>query len=278
MSRQRRKRPAHYGKFVAYFRVSTDRQGKSGLGLEAQRKSVLDFLDGGRWSLVAEFTEVESGKRSDRPQLAKALDACRRQKAKLVIAKLDRLSRNLAFIATLMESGVEFVAVDNPHANKLTVHILAAVAQHEREMISERTKAALKAARARGTRLGNPRLDEAAKRGTAALKADARRFAANVPPIIREIEKAGAASRNAIAAKLNKKITGLPAFTTLKGGAYFFLPARPARIHRRTTRRDHERGQPLARANRARFLRRMLWPRSASRFGSVRSRGRGYRH
>ena len=189
--------PAHYGKFVAYFRVSTDRQGKSGLGLEAQRKSVLDFLDGGRWSLVAEFTEVESGKRSDRPQLAKALDACRRQKAKLVIAKLDRLSRNLAFIATLMESGVEFVAVDNPHANKLTVHILAAVAQHEREMISERTKAALKAARARGTRLGNPRLDEAAKRGTAALKANARRFAANVLPIIREIEKAGAASLNA---------------------------------------------------------------------------------
>jgi len=137
--------------------------------------------------------------------LAKALDACRRQKAKLVIAKLDRLSRNLAFIATLMESGVEFVAVDNPHANKLTVHILAAVAQHEREMISERTKAALKAARARGTRLGNPRLDEAAKRGTAALKANARRFAANVLPIIREIEKAGAASLNAIAAKLNER-------------------------------------------------------------------------
>ena len=109
--------------------------------------------------------------------MAKALDACRRQKAKLVIAKLDRLSRNLAFIATLMESGVEFVAVDNPHATKLTVHILAAVAQHEREMISERTKAALQAARARGTRLGNPRLDEAAKRGTAALKANARRQA-----------------------------------------------------------------------------------------------------
>ena len=96
------------------------------------------------------------------------------------------------------------MAVDNPHANKLTVHILAAVAQHEREMISERTKAALKAARARGTRLGNPRLDEAAKRGTAALKANARRFAANVLPIIREIEKAGAASLNAIAAKTQR--------------------------------------------------------------------------
>ena len=113
--------PAHHGKFVAYFRVSTDRQGKSGLGLDAQRKSVLDYLDGGRWSLVAEFTEIESGKRNDRPELEKALATCKKQKAKLVIAKLDRLSRNLAFIATLMDSGVEFVAVDNPHANKLTV-------------------------------------------------------------------------------------------------------------------------------------------------------------
>ena len=128
--------PPHQGKFVAYFRVSTDKQGKSGLGLEAQQKSVLDYLDGGRWSLVAEFTEIESGKRNDRPELEKALAACKKQKAKLVIAKLDRLSRNLAFIAALMDSGVEFVAVDNPHANKLTVHILAAVAQHEREIIS----------------------------------------------------------------------------------------------------------------------------------------------
>src|SRR6516162_6140525 len=103
---------AHYGKFVAYFRVSTDKQGKSGLGLEAQRQAVLQFLDGGQWSLVGEFTEIESGKRNERE---KALAACKRYKAKLVIAKLDRLSRNLAFIATLMDSGVEFVAVDNPH-------------------------------------------------------------------------------------------------------------------------------------------------------------------
>lgn len=147
---------AHYGKFVAYFRVSTDRQGKSGLGLEAQRQAVTDYLNGGRWAFVGEFTEIESGKRNDRPQLAAALAACKKLKAKLVIAKLDRLGRNLAFIATLMESGVEFVAVDNPHANKLTVHILAAVAQHEREMISERTKAALAAAKRRGKRLGNP--------------------------------------------------------------------------------------------------------------------------
>src|SRR5271165_4993500 len=143
--------PAHYGKFVAYFRVSTDRQGKSGLGLEAQRESVLRYLDGGRWTLIAEFTEIESGKRNDRPELEKALAACKKQKAKLVIAKLDRLSRNLAFIATLMDSGVEFIAVDNPHANKLTIHILAAVAEHEREMISARTSAALKAAKAPGT-------------------------------------------------------------------------------------------------------------------------------
>jgi DNA invertase Pin-like site-specific DNA recombinase len=112
--------PAHYGKFVAYFRISTDRQGKSGLGLEAQRKSVLDFLDGGRWSLVAEFTEVESGKRSDRPQLAKALGACRRQKAKLVIAKRDRLSRNLAFIATLMEFVISIDCPASGHTQELS--------------------------------------------------------------------------------------------------------------------------------------------------------------
>jgi DNA invertase Pin-like site-specific DNA recombinase len=195
----------HYGKFIAYFRVSTDRQGKSGLGLRAQRETVMNYLNSGRWTLVGEFTEVESGKLADRPELEKALAACKKQKAKLVIAKLDRLSRNLAFIATLMESGVEFVAVDNPHANKLTVHILAAVAQHEREMISERTKAALAAAKKRGQVLGNPNLTEAAKLGTAAVKRNARRFAANIRPIIDEIMRAGATSHNAIAAKLNER-------------------------------------------------------------------------
>jgi DNA invertase Pin-like site-specific DNA recombinase len=141
-------------RFVAYYRVSTDRQGRSGLGLEAQQKAVRDYLDGGAWEIVADFVEVESGKRSDRPELARALDACRKHKGRLVI--MDRLSRNLAFIATLMDSGVEFLAVDNPHANKLTIHILAAVAEHEREAISERTKAALAAAEARGTKLGTP--------------------------------------------------------------------------------------------------------------------------
>jgi DNA invertase Pin-like site-specific DNA recombinase len=148
--------PAKARRFVAYYRVSTDRQGKSGLGLDAQRKAVLDYLNGGSWELVAEHTEIESGKNNERPALAKAIEACRRHRATLVIARLDRLSRNAAFIAALMDSGVAFVAVDNPHANKLTVHILAAVAEHEREIISERTKAALAAAKARGKRLGNP--------------------------------------------------------------------------------------------------------------------------
>src|SRR3981081_1569158 len=107
-------------------------------------------MNGGAGELCAEHVEVESGKNADRPELAKALAACRKHKARLVIAKLDRLSRNLAFIAALMEAGVEFVAVDNPHANKLTVHILAAVAQHERELIAQRSRDALQSAKARG--------------------------------------------------------------------------------------------------------------------------------
>ena len=191
-------------RFVAYYRVSTERQGRSGLGLDAQQAAVAGFINGDA-VLNASFIEVESGKRSDRPELARAFEACRRHKAKLVIAKLDRLSRNLAFIATLMESGVEFVAVDNPHANKLTVHILAAVAQHEREMISQRTKDALAAAKRRGVRLGNPRLAMAAGQGTAATKAAARQFAANVLPVIRDIQAGGAKSNAAIAAKLNER-------------------------------------------------------------------------
>ena len=135
--------------FVAYYRVSTDRQGRSGLGLEAQRAAIRGYL--GQATPSAEFTEIETGKRNDRPELERALALCRKRKAKLVIAKLDRLSRNLAFIAALMDSGVEFVAVDNPHATRLTLHILAAVAEHAREMIAERTKAALQAAKARSS-------------------------------------------------------------------------------------------------------------------------------
>jgi len=193
---------AHRGKFIAYFRVSTDRQGKSGLGLEAQRESVLAYLNGGSWTMVAEFTEIESGKHADRPQLAAALAACKKQKARLVIAKLDRLSRNLAFIAALMDSGVEFVAADNPHANKLTIHILAAVAQHEREAVSQRTKDALAAAKAQGVKLGNPRLAESVAEANAARVEAADRFAANVLPIIREIQASGVSSLRGVAKAL----------------------------------------------------------------------------
>ena len=185
---------AHFGRFVAYYRVSTDKQGESGLGLDAQRQAVMNYLNGGPWKLVAEHTEVESGKRNARPELQKALAACRRHKAKLCIAKLDRLSRNLAFIATLMDSGVEFVATDNPHANKLTIHILAAVAEHEREAISERTKAALAAAKARGKKLGGPRL-AAARRASIKARSDAAdAFAANVRPSPRKSRPAESAA------------------------------------------------------------------------------------
>jgi DNA invertase Pin-like site-specific DNA recombinase len=208
-------------RFVAYYRVSTDRQGRSGLGLEAQQKAVRDYLDGGAWEIVAEFVEIESGKRADRPELARALDACRKHKARLVIAKLDRLSRNLAFIATLMDSGVEFVAVDNPHANKLTIHILAAVAEHEREMISERTKAALAAAKARGKKLGTPDPAGAVARMSVALRAQTARFAANVLPIIREVQAAGHTSANAIAGQLNARKVA-----TARGGRWTHVQVR----------------------------------------------------
>ena len=206
---------AHFGRFVAYYRVSTDKQGESGLGLDAQRQAVMNYLNGGPWKLVAEHTEVESGKRNARPELQKALAACRRHKAKLCIAKLDRLSRNLAFIATLMDSGVEFVATDNPHANKLTIHILAAVAEHEREAISERTKAALAAAKARGKKLGGPRL-AAARRASIKARSDAAdAFAANVRPIIKEIQASGVSSLRGVARALTAR--GVP---TARGGSW----------------------------------------------------------
>jgi DNA invertase Pin-like site-specific DNA recombinase len=142
------------GKFVSYLRVSTQQQGRSGLGLEAQKESVAGFLNGGRWKLVEEVVEVESGKRSDRPQLARALSLCRVHRATLLVANLDRLARNVAFISSLMEAGIAFQAVDLPNANNLTVHIMAAMAEYEAKAISERTKVALAAAKARGTKLG----------------------------------------------------------------------------------------------------------------------------
>lgn len=142
--------------FVTYLRVSTVRQGQSGLGLEAQRAAVQAHAAAAGHIIVAEYVEVESGKRADRPQLTAALAACRLHRGTLVIAKLDRLARNVHFISGLMESGVDFVACDMPHANRLTLHLMAAMAEHEAAAISERTKAALAAAKARGVRLGNP--------------------------------------------------------------------------------------------------------------------------
>lgn len=148
-------------KYIAYYRVSTDKQGVKGLGMDAQRDTVSRFMVG-KGDLVAEFVEVESGRKENRPQLNAAIAECRRLRATLVIAKLDRLARNVHFISGLMNSDIEFVAVDMPTANRLTIHILAAVAEHEREMISQRTKAALAAAKIRGIKLGNPRAAQAA--------------------------------------------------------------------------------------------------------------------
>lgn len=142
------------GKFVAYYRVSTAKQGQSGLGLEAQKAAVEAYLNGGKWKLVGDFVEVESGKRKNRPQLQAALAFCKKQKATLVIAKIDRLARDVHFISGLLKSSTEVVAADMPSANRLTLHILAAVAEGEAEMISARTKAALASAKARGVILG----------------------------------------------------------------------------------------------------------------------------
>jgi DNA invertase Pin-like site-specific DNA recombinase len=201
---------AHTGKFVAYYRMSTQRQGRSGLGLDAQQTAVRAYLNGGDWRLVGEVTEVESGKRSDRPKLAEALKLCRLHGATLIIAKLDRLARNVAFISNLMESGVEFSAVDFPQANRLTVHILAAVAEHEAKVISERTKAALAAARRRGVQLGgynkNPHITAKARK--AGQEANARKAAArawDIAPMIAELQANGATSLRAIAAGLNQR-------------------------------------------------------------------------
>jgi DNA invertase Pin-like site-specific DNA recombinase len=190
--------------FVAYYRVSTDRQGRSGLGLDAQREAVRHYLASLGGTLIAEHIEVESGKRNDRPELAKALAICRKRKgAKLVIAKLDRLSRNVAFIATMMDSNVEFIACDNPHATRLTLHILAAVAEHEREMISIRTKSALAAAKARGKALGRYGAETLAP----AYRAAAVARAEELRPILAEL--AGKSTR-AIAAELTARGIATP--------------------------------------------------------------------
>ena len=199
-------------KFVAYERVSTARQGRSGLGLEAQRKAIDDFTARRGATLVGRFTEVESGRKTDRPQLAEALTLSRLTGSTLVIAKLDRLSRNAAFLLTLRDSGVRFLAVDMPEANDLTVGIMALVAQQEREAISRRTKEALAAAKARGVKLGNPNgaaaLRRAGKGGAAlraAVTANADEFAAGLAPAIKAIQADGHTSLRAIADEMNRR-------------------------------------------------------------------------
>ena len=194
------------GRFISYLRVSTDKQGRSGLGVEAQRQAVEDFLNGGSWKLLDEFVEVESGKRSDRPELTKALAACRKRKATLVIARLDRLGRNVHFISGLMQSGVPFLVCDRPNAKPFELHIYAALAEEETRAISARTKAALAEARKRGVRLGNQKnLDEAARLGTAANRQRARQWADNIMPVIAQIQAAGITTLEGIARELNAR-------------------------------------------------------------------------
>jgi len=205
------------GRFVSYYRVSTERQGKSGLGLDAQKKAVSDYLNGGAWSLVGEFTDIESGKNNDRPGLAAAIERAKLTGATLVIAKLDRLSRNAGFLMNLRDAGVEFVAVDLPNANRLTVGIMALVAEQEREAISSRTKAALSAAKARGSKLGGFRAGAKPDpvKGLVGIKSKADGFALRVMPVVREIQAGGVVSLNGVAGELTKR-----GIKTARGGAW----------------------------------------------------------
>lgn len=205
-------------RFIAYYRVSTDRQGRSGLGLDAQRESVSQFLAGRHATVISEYVEIESGGRSDRPKLRDALDACQREKATLLIAKLDRLARSVAFISALMEAKTNFIAVDMPHASRLVLHVMAAFAEHEREMIRERTKAALAAAKARGVQLGANGVMLAARH-----KASATAYAMQVQGAVVSAVGSGARTTREIADHLNA--AGVP---SRQGGRWH--PANVARV------------------------------------------------
>lgn len=194
---------------VSYLRVSTAKQGRSGLGIEAQRAAITRFCEAEGFTVIAEHVEVETGKGADaldqRPQLAAALDLARRNKCAVVVAKLDRLSRDVAFVAGLMAQKVPFVVAElGADADPFMLHLYAALAEKERAMISARTKASLAAAKERGVTLGNPKLTEAQAKGTAAGKANADRFAASILPMIREARSSGATLRE-IADMLNTR-------------------------------------------------------------------------
>lgn len=193
------------GKFIAYFRVSTQKQGASGLGLEAQKDAVSRFLTGGEWELVSEFQEVETGKGADalakRPQLKAALATCRKEGATLIIAKLDRLARNVHFVSGLMESKVKFVACDMPEANELTIHIMAAFAEHEAKRISQRTKDALAVAKSRGVALGKAGANNL-RPNVEARKKNADDFAAKLRPLFESMKGRGLSQRS-MALELN---------------------------------------------------------------------------
>lgn len=196
--------PMATGNFIAYYRVSTGKQGRSGLGLDAQQEAVASYLNGGSWSLVDEFTEVESGKKSDRPELAKALAACRLRGATLVVAKLDRLTRDALFWFTLRASGVRVVCVDLPDAGDLVVGIMALVADYEAKLISQRTKDALAQAKRRGVKLGKPenRTLEGSRKGAAKARAirstKATERARDVMTILAPLRDRGASLRDMV--------------------------------------------------------------------------------
>lgn len=210
-------------KIVAYHRVSTVRQGASGLGLEAQTRAIENYVAARKAVLVGTFTEIESGRNNRRPELEKALLLAKVTGSTLLISKLDRLSRNAAFLLTLRDSGVKFIAADMPDANDLTVGIMALVAQQEREAISLRTKEALASAKARGTKLGNPNGAAALRRagqgnaaGVSAIKAGADRHAANLAPVVQALRSEGISSLGGMANALNER-----GMLTPRGGRWY---------------------------------------------------------
>ena len=192
--------------------------------MEAQAAAVQGFAGQAGGAILATYVEVESGKRSDRPELAKALEAAKKAKATLLIAKLDRLARNVAFIANLMDAGVDFVAVDQPFASRLTLHILSAVAEDEARRISERTKAALAAAKARGTKLGSPVARQTVSLARAARSAYARRANATTVTVIREIQASGVTTLAGVARALQARGVPTPA------GRVSWQPVQVARL------------------------------------------------